>query len=687
MLKREDAEERLKHLYSEIKRHQDLYYKKARPEISDREYDALFDELIELEKQYPDLSLPYSPIKRVGSDLDNEFPEVDHPFPMLSLDKVYNQKELEEWINKTCKDSGNALSFVIEEKVDGSTIVLHYENGFLIRAVTRGDGYTGNDITENVRTIRDIPLKLSRPINAIFRGEIYIDIEDFNTLNLGVDNIYANPRNFAAGSLRRKKSYEVAKIPLKSFVYEGFFFDEGIDSHIEALHLLTLLGFKVGTDIGFFSPHFDESQYESIFSIHHEWVGGGFEKIADFISLKREGRENLGYEIDGLVVKVNENSVRGRLGHTSHHPRWAIAYKFESPQAVSVIDGIEPQVGRTGRVTPVARIRPVNISGSRVSNVTLHNQDFIWGMDIAVGDGVAVSRRGDVIPAVEEVIEKNREGNKTYTLPLSCPVCKTTLVQDGAHHFCPNINCPARIFGRISFFVSRGQMDIENLGSETVKRLLEYGLIHDIPDIYTFDVDLLMDKEGFGEKKVALIKEGIERSKKKPFSVVLSSLGLDEIGPNVVDLLLDNGFTSINKLLEAGSKKDTAIFESIQGVGPKIAEKLIRQLNDPVVIGMINRLKSAGLNFSIEEEREVEKLPQKFAGEIWCVTGSFDHFKPRDHAMEEVKKRGGRVASSVTSKTTHLLAGANPGSKLDKARKFKTKIVNEEEFLKRIGLK
>ncbi len=686
MVKREDAKERLKILYSEIKRHRDLYYKKARPEISDREYDALFDELVELEKRYPDLALPDSPIKRVGSDLDNEFPEVDHPFPMLSLDKVYNQKELEEWINKTGKDIGSAQSFVIEEKVDGSTIVLHYENGLLIRAVTRGDGYTGNDITENVRTIRDIPLKLSRPIYAIFRGEIYIDIEDFNTLNRGVDNIYANPRNFAAGSLRRKKSSDVAKIPLKSFVYEGFFIDENIDSHLEVLHLLTVLGFKVGRDIGFFSPRFDESQYKSIFSRHREWVGGNFKKIADFISVKREGRETLGYEIDGLVVKVNENSVRSRLGHTSHHPRWAIAYKFESPQAVSVISEIEPQVGRTGRVTPVARIKPVNISGSRVSNVTLHNQDFIWGMDIAVGDGVAVSRRGDVIPAVEEVIEKNRVGSKTYTLPSSCPVCKTTLIQDGAHHFCPNINCPARVFGRISFFVSRGQMDIENLGSETVKRLLEYGLIHDIPDIYTFDVDILKDKEGFGEKKVALIKEGIERSKRKPFSVVLSSLGLDEVGPNVVDLLLDNGFTSIDKLLEAASENDTAIFENIQGIGPKIAEKLIRQLNNPVVIRMINRLKSAGLNFSIEEAREVERLPQIFAGEIWCVTGSFDHFKPRDIAMEEVKKRGGRVSSSVTSKTTHLLAGVNPGSKLDKARKFNTKIVNEVEFLKRIGL-
>jgi len=686
MKEREEIEKRIKFLSAEINHHQDLYYKKAKPEISDKEYDALSDELLSLEKRHPDLVLPESPSRRVGSDLDNEFPEVVHPVPMLSLDKVYSRDGLSDWLEKTGRDMRNGLSFVIEEKVDGSTIVLHYEKGILQRAVTRGDGYTGNDITGNVRTIRDIPLRLSVPITAVFRGEIYIDINGFNALNKDMDNIYANPRNFAAGSLRRKKSSEVAKIPLRSFVYEGSFRDEIIHAHIEVLHLLSELGFRVGKDIGFFSSSVNGRRHESIFNTHREWVRGSLDSIDDYIQMKMKKREDLGYEIDGLVIKVNENKARDKLGYTLHHPRWAIAFKFESPQAVSEITLIEPQVGRTGRVTPVARIKPVSISGSTVSNVTLHNQDYITGLDIAVGDRVAVSRRGDVIPAVEEVLEKNDKGNKTYVLPGRCPVCNTPLVQDGAHHFCPNINCPARVFGRIAFFAGRGQMDIENLGSETIKRLIEYGLISDIPDIYFFNADVLIDKEGFGEKKVMLIKQGIEESKKRSFSVVLSSLGLDEIGPKVVELLIEAGYTSIDKLFNAVSMQDPGIFEDIQGIGPKTAEKLVRQLNEPAILRIIERLKESGLNFSIETEQEREQLPQLFAGEEWCVTGSFEYFKPRDAAMEEVKKRGGKVTTAVTGKTTHLLAGVNPGSKLNKAKKFGTTIVNEEEFMKRIGI-
>jgi DNA ligase (NAD+) len=681
----EEIKKRVGFLSSEIKRHQNLYYKKAMPEISDREYDALFDELLSLEKKYPELILPDSPTKRVGSDLDNEFPEVDHPFPMLSLDKVYDEDQLVEWIEKTGREMEEGPAFVIEEKIDGSTIVLHYEEGLLWRAVTRGDGFTGNDITENVRTIRDIPLKLARPITAVFRGEIYIDIDDFNTLNKDMENIYANPRNFAAGSLRRKKSSEVAKIPLRSFVYEGFFQDTRMKSHIAVLHTLYELGFRVGSGVGFFSVSDTDHEYESIFKAHAGWVWGKLGSIHSYIEQRMEEREKLGYEIDGLVVKVNENKARERLGHTAHHPRWAIAYKFESPQVVSEILSIEAQVGRTGRITPVARIKPVNITGSMVSNVTLHNQDYVMSLDVAVGDKVAVSRRGDVIPAVEEVIDKNQKGNKTYVLPSNCPVCTTPLVQDGAHTFCPNTLCPARVFARISFFAARGQMDIENLGSETIKRLIEYGLISDIQDIYFFNADVLLDKEGFAQKKVQLIKEGIEKSKERAYPVVLASLGLDEMGPNVAQLLIDAGYTSIDKLLDAVSKNKTEIFENIHGVGPKTAQKIVRQLNDPTVRRMIQRLREAGLKFAIQEKKEKEEYPQIFDHEVWCVTGTFEHFKPRELAMEEVKKRGGKVTSSVTGKTTHLLVGENPGSKLNKAKQYGTTIVREEEFLKRLG--
>ncbi len=685
MNSREKTEERMRFLVSEIRRHQDLYYREAKPEISDRKYDALFDELLSLERTHTDLALADSPTRRIGSDLDNRFPEAEHPFPMLSLDKVYTEGELREWMEKTGKDAHTPLSFVVEEKIDGSTIVLHYEKGVLTRAVTRGNGYVGNDITENVRTISDIPLRLAKPVNAVCRGEIYIDIGDFDTLNKGMENIYANPRNFAAGSLRRKKSSEVAKIPLRSFVYEGFFTDEPVGSHIETLHLLSGLGFRVGKDVGVFSDEKDLLQYEGIFEAHDTWVKNDFEGLSRYVQKKYQGRETLGYEIDGLVVKVNENRMRDVLGHTSHHPRWAVAYKFESPQSISEILAIEPQVGRTGRITPVARIKPVKITGSTVSNVTLHNQDFVFSLDIAVGDRVSVSRRGDVIPAVEEVVEKNVHGNTSYSLPERCPVCGTSLVQDGAHHFCPNHHCPARVFGRIVFFVSRGQMDIENLGAETIRRLIEFGMISDIPDIYTFNVDELIGREGFGAKKISLIKQGIEDSKKRPFPVVLASLGLDEIGPKVVELLIEAGYHSIDSLLEAARKGDTVLFEEIQGIGPKTAEKIVAQLSDPDITRMIDRLRRAGLRFSGYGGEVTEEHEKIFEGETWCVTGSFEHFTPREKAMEEVKKRGGKVVSSVSSKTTHLLAGKNPGSKLDRARNQGTKIVSEEEFLKRLG--
>ena len=678
----EEVKKRMEFLANEIRRHQYLYYKKAQPEISDREYDALFDELLELERKYPELAMPDSPTKRVGSDLDNEFPEVRHPFPMLSLDKVYTINELKSWIEKARNDSGYDISFTIEEKIDGSTIVLHYDDGVLIRAVTRGDGYVGNDITENVRTIRDIPLKLSESVTSIFRGEIYINREDFEKLNSEFDNVYANPRNFAAGSLRRKKSIEVAKIPLKSYIYEGFYGDPDVTEHIKVLHRLSELGFRVFNDVGYFS-FMERKDYDAIFQEHKGWVKGAITDIDDFIQKMEEVRNKLPYDIDGLVVKINEYPIRDRLGYTAHHPRWAMAFKFEAPQAVSVILDIDVQVGRTGRITPVARIKPVWIAGTTVSNVTLHNQDYINSLDIAIGDTVAVSRHGDVIPAVDEVIEKNDKGNKTFKLPKECPVCGTKLVQDGAHLFCPNRNCPARVYGRISFFVGRGQMDIENLGPETIKRLIDLGLIRDIPDIYFFNPDKLLGVEGFAEKKVKLIKEGIEKSKEQPFEVVLASLGLEEIGPKVVELLVDAGYDSIEKIIDAARENNPEIFTRIQGIGPKTAEKIIQQFNDPYILNMIEKLKEAGLKFSKEKEEKKEvEYPKIFEGQVWCVTGSFDNFKPREKAMEEVKKRGGKVVSQVTGKTTHLLVGESPGSKLEKAKKVGAKLVTEDEFLK-----
>jgi len=665
-----------------INEHRDLYYRRAGPRITDREYDALFDELLALEKKYPELAAADSPTARVGSDLDNTFPEVSHPFPMLSLDKVYSSEDLGKWIDKVTRDADGDVSFVVEEKVDGSTIVLHFEDGVLTRAVTRGDGYVGNDITRNVGTIDDIPLRLTEAVTGVFRGEIYLDIADFKKLNAEMDNIYANPRNFAAGTLRRKKSREVARVPLRSYVYEGFSErEEGLE-HIEVLDRISKLGFRVGGSVGFFSDSLPGSRYDPLFEAHEGWERGTLDEIIPFIERRRSGRDKLGYEIDGLVVKVNQYGLRDSMGFTAHHPRWAIAFKFEAPQAVSTIEDIEVQIGRTGRATPVARIRPVWISGSTVSNVTLHNEDYITALGASIGDTVSISRRGDVIPAVEEVVEK-KPGGTAFVMPELCPSCSTPLVRDGAHHFCKNRSCPARVFGRIAFFTARGQMDIENLGWETVRRLLDLGLIHDISDIYGFNPDDLLDREGFGEKKVSLIKEGIEKSKNRPFSVVLTSLGLEEIGPRVVQLLIDAGYDSIDRLTEAARKGDVESLTGIDGIGPKTADRIVEQLSDPDVMEMIDRLREAGLQFA---EREKGPLPEPvFAGQTWCVTGSFDNFKPRERAMDEVRKRGGRVTSAVTGKTTHLLAGMNPGSKLEKARDLGTEVVGEEDFLSMLG--
>ncbi|HOV63948.1 MAG TPA: NAD-dependent DNA ligase LigA, partial [Spirochaetia bacterium] len=397
-------------------------------------------------------------------------------------------------------------------------------------------------------------------------------------------------------------------------------------------------------------------------------------------------RRSLDYEIDGIVFKVNEIPVRDSLGYTGHHPRWAIAYKFESPEGVTVVKAIDVQIGRTGRVTPVARVEPVMVGGTVISNVTLHNQDYIDMLDLAIGDTVAVSRRGDVIPAIERVIEKNEEGNLCYSIPKTCPACGTQLEKKGAHHFCVNPDCPAQLKGRLYFFAGKGQMDIENLGPETLDLLFELGKVRRPEDIYTFRYDELIGLPGFGERKVALIKAGVEKSKAQPFSVVLPSLGIPEVGQKVTELLIHAGIGSIDELLSIAARGDKERLTSIPGIGDKIAEEIISALNSPDLQLTIQRLKEAGLSFAVKKEDIQSTLDQSLAGTVWCVTGSFEHFKPRSLAMEEVKKRGGKVVSDVTSNTTHLLVGENPGSKLERARELGTKIVTEEEFCALLGL-
>jgi DNA ligase (NAD+) len=661
--------------------YQHAYHVLDRPLVSDREYDRLFDELVRLETEHPDLARSDSPTRRVGSDLTQELPEVAHTLPVLSLDKAYSDAEVAGWVEKTARNAGERLSFVCEEKIDGSSIVLYYEKGGLARAVTRGNGLVGNDVTANVKTIGAVPLRLSEDITLAARGEIFLPLGRFAAVNAGMAEPYANPRNLAAGTLRRVKSREAASVPLDIFVYEGFF-DPPAATHREALERLAALGFRLNPIAGWFS---DADDHDTVRRAHPSWTVGKLADIAAFLASERGRRSSLDYEIDGIVVKVDELEARERLGATGHHPRWEIAFKFESPEGVTTVKAIEVQVGRTGRITPVARVEPVRISGATISNVTLHNQDYVDVLELAVGDTVAVSRRGDVIPAVERVLEKNELGNATWRIPASCPSCGRPLEKQGAHHFCVSPDCPAQVRGRLEFFVARGQMDIEGIGPETIEALVANSLVHDAQDLYTFDPSRLLELAGFGEKKVTQIREGIARSRSQPFRVVFPSLGIPEIGQKVTELLIDAGWGDIDRLLDLSDRADPSPLLEIHGIGERTADVLLRELASPVMRARITALRAAGLSFREQPRRAARGVPQPFAGQVWCVTGSFERFQPREKAMEEVAKRGGRVVSAVGAKTTHLLAGEGAGSKLAKARSLGVIIVTEAEFLRLLG--
>lgn len=674
---------RIKELTDILNRMQYEYYVLSVPSMSDREYDRLYDELLRLEGEHPGLVLPDSPTQRVGSDLSQDLPEAEHSIPVLSLDKSYTIEDIYSWINKTNIAAGRELTYVLEEKIDGASVVLYYEEGLLKRAVTRGNGYTGNDITGNIKTIKSVPIKLPDPVTVAVRSEVFLPVSIFQDINSRMETPYANPRNLASGTLRRVKSSKVAEIPLDIFVYEGFFQEEQ-GSHLEIMHRLKELNFKLNPHIYYFSN--DKSLHREILNKHEEWYMGGTDNIEKII--KREGaeRKNLDYDIDGLVLKVNEIEAREKLGYTGHHPRWAMAFKFDSPEGITVINQIDLQIGRTGRVTPVARVEPVEISGSTVSNVTLHNQEYIEMLEVAVGDTVAVSKRGEIIPAVERVIEPNDQGNKTFTYPETCPTCGSAMEKEGAHHFCRNSNCPDQVKGRIHFFASRNNMDIENLGPETLNTLIEKKLVLDIQDIYTFDPGMLEGAPGFAEKKIKLIREGIEKSKNRPFETVLQSIGIPEIGQKVIELLVNAGYKDIDSLLSLAEKGDPAPLISIHGIGEKTAETIINELTDPDVLKRICALRELGLNFVSEPPgtETDEKDTGIFSGQTWCITGSFKNFRPREKAAEEIKRKGGKITSSVTSGTTRLLTGESPGSKFEKAKNLGVEIISEDLFLEMI---
>ena len=683
---------------AEIRRHEHAYYVLTRPEISDAEFDGLFATLVEMERRHPELAREDSPTRRVGSDLTQELPEVEHTVPVLGLDKAYDMAGVERWMDKA-RAADASTDFVVEEKIDGTSILLHYREGVLERAATRGNGRTGNDVTGNVRTIRTVPLRLDAPETLAVRGEIFIRRAAFEALNAGVETPYANARNFAAGSLRRVKSSDVATVPLEIFVYEGFMADPP-RTHTALLSRLHRLGFRINPatvvirDDADGSPPADRPDEFKVINAA---------AAAKYVEERAASRPDLAYDIDGLVLKVDRLAAREAMGSTEHHPRWAIAVKFDAPEGVSVVRSIQVQVGRTGRVTPVARIDPVPIAGSTIANVTLHNQDYVDSLELAVGDTVAVSKRGDVIPAVERVLEKDPAGEPVWRMPAECPSCGSALTVQGAHSFCPNAGCPDQVRGRLRFFVARDQMDIAGLGPATIDLLVDRGWARDIADLYRFDPQLLLGEEGFGEKSVAALATGIEASKAKPFAIVLPALGLPELGPKVSDLLLQAGFRDIDTLYAAVDAGDPEVFTGIDGIGERTAQSIMRHLGKPDPLtgsrmstwratprGLIAALRARGLRFAVDPSDPsfmdgARGREQLFAGQTWCITGSFEAFKPRARAADEIRARGGTVTGAVSDATTHLLAGTGGGSKVTKAGAASVQIVDEQAFLSLLG--
>jgi len=673
-------EREIAELRAELEAYQKAYYVESRPLVDDLAYDRKFDRLLELEKRYPQFASPSSPTVRVGSDVSGDFPEVNHTVAVLSLDKAYTEEELLSWIVKLEKNASDELGIIVEEKIDGVSIVLYYEDGILLRAVTRGNGLVGNDVSANVKTIPTIPLTLPEEATVAVRGEIYLPKTEFETLNKTLETPYANPRNLASGTLRRIKSSEVARIPLRIFAYEGFWSGDQPATHLEVLAKLKAYGFTINEHFAYFTRDAADAG-KALDAVGLKAASGSWERIGSFIHEQTERRNSLAYEIDGLVAKVDSIVYRDILGYTGHHPRWALAYKFESPQAITTLLEIDVQVGRTGRVTPVARVKPAQVAGSTISNITLHNQEYINALELGIGDVVEISRRGDVIPAVERVIEKTEESSGVWRMPPRCPSCDTPLEERGAHTFCPNgQHCPAQIRGRIEFFVSKEGMDIENFGPSTVADLLDLGVLEDIQDIYRIDYDrVLSDQPGYGSRKIALIKEGVEKSKNRPFRQVLVALGIAELGKKGADMLISSGLNSIEKLFDIAERDDVETLVSIDRIGEKSARLYIDALNDRDVKNRIEGLRLAGL--SMKEEVEEPTVKQMFAGETWCITGTFEHFKPRDLALKEVERRGGKTTGSVTRNTTVLLAGPGAGSKLAKARELGIRIIDEATFL------
>ncbi|MBR6847299.1 MAG: NAD-dependent DNA ligase LigA [Bacteroidales bacterium] len=671
---KEEARERIAALSSALEQHNYNYYILAKPTISDYEFDMMLEELARLEREFPEFLSPSSPTQRVGGDITKEFKSVKHRYPMLSLSNSYSKEDIEDFINRIKKSVDGEVEFCCELKFDGLSISLQYENGILTRAVTRGDGVQGDDVTTNVKTIRTVPLKLHGDYPPFFemRGEIVMPFESFDKLNEqrieAGDDLFANPRNAAAGTLKLQDSKEVARRRLDNYCYYMMMDDleERYQTHYESLQAARQWGFNI-------------SNYMALCK--------SVEEIFDFINYWDVKRHELPFAIDGIVLKVNNYEQQQTLGFTAKSPKWAIAYKFKAEEVETELQSVDFQVGRHGTITPVANLSPVLLAGTTVKRATLNNEDFIRQFDLHYGDTVTVVKGGEIIPKIIGVnFDKRQQGAEPVVFTKVCPVCGTELIQNEgeAAWYCPNSqSCPPQVKGRIEHFISRKAMNIESLGEGKIEFLYDAGLIKNVADLYDLTYDKLFglsnDKVSFKEKTAQNIIDALEKSKSVPFERVLFALGIRNVGEVTAKTIVAE-YHDIDAIMKASVEELSAI----NTVGEVIAISVKAFFENPVNLSIVERLRAAGLQFAKAEAPASDK-PQLLAGKTFVVSGVFTNYS-RDGIKQAIESYGGKNASSISSKTDYVLAGDKMGpEKRKKAESLGVPIISEADFEKMIG--
>ncbi|MED0738256.1 NAD-dependent DNA ligase LigA [Aneurinibacillus thermoaerophilus] len=662
---RNEAIQRVKELRKIIEQHNYYYYVKDSPQISDYEYDQLMQELIHIETEFPELLTPDSPTQRVGGAPLESFEKVEHSIPMLSLSNAFDEQDLRDFDRRVRQGLGveGPIGYICELKIDGLAVSLRYENGRFVRGATRGDGRTGEDITQNLRTIRSLPLVLKKPLTIEVRGEAFMPRRAFERLNkeraMREEPLFANPRNAAAGSLRQLDPKIAASRSLDIFLYSVVGEDTlPVDTHSGSLSMLEELGFKVNPE---------------------RRVCEGIEEVISFIEGWTEKRGELPYDIDGMVVKVDRLAYQEELGHTAKSPRWAIAYKFPAEEAITILRDIEVTVGRTGAITPTAILDPVQLAGTTVQRASLHNEDIIREKGIMIGDHVVVKKAGDIIPEIVEVkVDKRTGDEQPYHMPTHCPACDSELVRldEEVALRCINPQCPAQIREGIIHFVSRNAMNIDGVGEKVVTQLYEKGLVRSVADLYYLDREELLKLERMGEKSVDNMLNAIEASKNNSLERLLFGLGIRFVGEKAARLLAQH-FGTMEALQNATEEEIVTVHE----IGTKMAESIVKYFAKPEVVETIERLREAGVNMEYKGLRPEEvDADSPFAGKTVVLTGTLASVT-RKEAQHMIEARGGKVSGSVSKRTDLVVAGEAAGSKLGKANELGIQVIDEKTFL------